>query len=349
MIEQAAAHSVDLDADCLLHGQLELIFWFPPQTVTELFSLGTLELLPRQTFASFGVFLLSLLFVISFFKELKITTFDPALANALGFSSSKMHYALMILVAISVVASFEAVGSILVIAMIICPAATARLLTDKLKSQLIISAIVATLTTIGGYSLAATAPTWLGTSQSLNAAGTMAVFAGILLTSAVFLAPQYGLIGKSLRRLILSTKVTRDDILGILYRLEEKPSVGGLDRPSKKQIVETAPSKTLAAIALRLALHQKDLIEDQEGLSLTSKGNIQAQNLVRHHRLWESYLVSALGLAPDHVHNTAMQLEHFTSQSMATKLAEDQNFPLVDPHKKPIPEAIGQSSKNKKK
>jgi len=139
LIERAAARSVDLDADCVLHGQLETVFWYPPNTLSKFFSFETLKLLPAEVVSSFSVFLVVAIFVLLFFKELKISSFDPGLSSALGFSATGLHYILMIFVAAAVVASFQVVGSILVIAMLICPPACARLLTDKLSIQILLS------------------------------------------------------------------------------------------------------------------------------------------------------------------------------------------------------------------
>jgi manganese/zinc/iron transport system permease protein len=91
------------------------------------------------------------------FKELRIAAFDPALATTQGFNATLMHYLLMVFVAAATVASFEAVGSILVIAMLVCPAATARLMTDRLGRRRSSGAFsIAIVCGVGGY-LAATA------------------------------------------------------------------------------------------------------------------------------------------------------------------------------------------------
>src|SRR5690606_36781953 len=122
MIVQAADR-VDLDAGCVLYGAIELT---PLDRITFL----GMDI-PRAVVLLAGVTLLNLLFVVVFFKELMLTSFDSALATSMGFSSSLMHYALMVLVAVTAVASFESVGNILVVAMFIVPPATAYLLTDR--------------------------------------------------------------------------------------------------------------------------------------------------------------------------------------------------------------------------
>ncbi|MEL6796681.1 MAG: metal ABC transporter permease, partial [Planctomycetota bacterium] len=133
LIEEASIRRIDLDADCLLHGQLETLVWFgAPETLGEAFSPSTLQHIPRQVVVLFGTLLAAVLFVAVLFKELRLAAFDPSLATSQGFHAGVLHYVLMVFVAAATVASFEAVGSILVIAMLICPAATARLLTDRM-------------------------------------------------------------------------------------------------------------------------------------------------------------------------------------------------------------------------
>src|SRR3712207_5778208 len=119
LIEQAAARSVDLDADCVLYGQLEDILWLAPTGWASLADPAVWAELPHEVTTLAGVMLLCALTVLLFYKELKITAFDPALATTLGIPAGLFHYGLVMLVAVAAIASFEAVGSILVIAMLI--------------------------------------------------------------------------------------------------------------------------------------------------------------------------------------------------------------------------------------
>ena len=133
-------------------------------------------------------------------KELKIATFDPGLAASLGLPVRWISITLIVVVAIAAVAAFEAVGSILVIAMFICPAATARMMTDTLSRQLWISAAVAAIAGAGGYAAAAFGPQIWGAEQSLSAAGMIAVVAGAFQLIAMIAAPRYGVLAQAIRR-----------------------------------------------------------------------------------------------------------------------------------------------------
>lgn len=189
LIVQAADH-VDLDPGCVLYGAIELtpldVMW-----KGEIFGLA-IEL-PRAVAVLFAVCLLNLLFIVAFFKELRIASFDPELATTMGINANLMHYLLMTLVAITSVAAFEVVGSIIVIAMLIVPAAIAHLLTDRLGWMLLVSSIVAAITAMLGHVAALIVPTWIG-YESTSTSGMMAVVAGLLFTATLLLAPRHGML-----------------------------------------------------------------------------------------------------------------------------------------------------------
>lgn len=159
------AGAVDLDQDCVLYGEIAYV---PLDIIT---TGSGVSLGPRAVWVVGSVFLLNLLFVIFFFRQLKIVSFDPALAASLGISTALWHYALMGMVSLTTVASFESVGAILVVAMLIAPAATAYLLTERLKRMLVLSVASGVLSAIGGYYLAA--------FLDGSVAGAIAVIAGI--------------------------------------------------------------------------------------------------------------------------------------------------------------------------
>lgn len=196
MIERAAASGVDLDADCVLYGQLETILWLAPTGWASLLDPAAWTAMPREVVTLGAVFALCLALVLLFYKELKITTFDPALASTLGIPAGLFHYGVVLLVATTAIAAFEAVGSILVVAMLIAPPAAARLLTDRLAVQLVLSVALGVLAAVVGYGAAAFGPLWLGAGHSLNAAGMIAVAAGLILALAALFGPTHGILGK---------------------------------------------------------------------------------------------------------------------------------------------------------
>lgn len=324
MIEQAAVRQVDLDAECVLHGQLETLVWYSaPDNASDLLQWSTLNEVPRQVTTLAIMLALASGFILLFYKELRIAAFDPALATSQGFSATLMHYLLMILVAAATVASFEAVGSILVIAMLVCPAATARLFTDRLHTQIMASVVVALICGIGGYASANAIPA-LFNRDAVNAAGAMAMVGGLAVAIGIIASPRYGLISSGLRRHRLAQQVAIDDILAAVYRAEET----GISSVNSDNLATLLTRRRLDR-ALPAAIRRGLLRRDHEGVALTNSGRSAAREIVRKHRLWEHYLVENAGIAPDHVHGTAEHLEHIANAPAAG--------PETDPHGCDIP------------
>jgi len=316
--------SIDLDADCVLHGQLETLAWYgAPDDLAGLLSASTLREVPVQIWTLAGSTAVAVGFSTLFFKELRIAAFDPALATTQGFHAGLMHYLLMALVAATTVASFEAVGSVLVIAMLICPAATARLLTDRLRTQMVWSVVIAVATAFIGYVGAIAIPAIWG-KDDVNKAGGMAMAAGGLLAVAIILSPRHGVLAKGVRRMRMAREIALDDVLGALFRARER----GVEAVRASDLAGLLPGRQVRAAVL--VGRRAGLLAVSDRVSLTPSGLARASELVRRHRLWESYLVSEAGVSPDHVHDTAERLEHLRLRG---SLPAEQ----VDPHGKPIP------------
>lgn len=167
------AGQIDLDQECVLYGEIAYSPW-------DRLMLGTTDMGPRSVWILSGALLLNVLFVLLFYKQLKITSFDPQMAQAVGISPRRWHYLLMAMVSLTVVAAFELVGAILVVAMLIIPGAVATLLTNRLPLVLGLSVVVGVISAIGGYYGAALV--------DASIAGFMAVVGGVVFVLAVFLS-----------------------------------------------------------------------------------------------------------------------------------------------------------------
>ncbi len=333
IVMRRAADHVDLDPGCVLYGAIETV----PLDTVALLGLKV----PRAALVIGAALLLDLLFVVLFYKELKISTFDPALATTLGINSRLMHYLLMTLVAVTTVAAFEAVGSILVIAMLIVPAAAAHLLTDRLSWMLVLSVAIGVLSAPLGHVGAIAAPGWLGFGDmSTISSGMMAVAAGAMFVVALLLGPRHGIIVKALHRAALSARIVREDALGLLFRLEEAGG-DGRTRAAQLQAATAGAAPLLGRFALRRLRRQGKIARRGDHYLLTDDGRREARELVRSHRLWESYLDRHLSLPPDHLHEPAHRLEHVTGPALQTRLAAGAGEPTRDPHGSPIPDAGG--------
>ena len=173
------ANDVHLDVDAVLLGELA----FAP---FDRLLINGIDLGPKSMWIIGVILLITLGLLVAFFKELKVSTFDAGLATALGFSPAVMHYGLMSVASITTVGAFDAVGAILVVALMIAPAATAYLLTNDLKKMLILSVIFGVFSAIVGYWVAH----WLDASIS----GSMTTVLGLVFLAVYLFAPNKGLV-----------------------------------------------------------------------------------------------------------------------------------------------------------
>jgi manganese/zinc/iron transport system permease protein len=191
LIEVTGARAIDLDVDCVLYGQLEGLIWPAATGWSSLIDPAALAELPQEARTLAAVLALTLAGLALLWKELRLASFDPDFAASIGFAPRGLSLVVLVLVSVACVAAFWAVGSILVIAALVAPPAIARLLTDRYRQQFLLSALAAVGMGLGGYGASVLLPQMLGLGHGLNAAGMMAVAAGVLLTAAWGFGP-YG-------------------------------------------------------------------------------------------------------------------------------------------------------------
>ena len=178
------ADDVHLDVDAVLLGELafapfdRLVFWS--------WDWGPVSLVVMSV-----ILVINVAAIATFWKELKLSTFDPALAVALGFAPALVQYGLMSMVSLTAVGAFDAVGSILVVALMIAPPATAYLLTDSLPRLLLLASGIGAASALSGY--------WLAYLLDASIAGAMATMTGAFFAAAWLLAPGRGLVAAARR------------------------------------------------------------------------------------------------------------------------------------------------------
>ena len=334
-----SADAVHIDVHTVFYGAVELA------PLNDVVVAGVR--MPRALLILGAVFAADLAFVLLLFKELNLTSFDPEFARATGFDSRLMHYALMVMVAATIVAAFESVGSILVIAMLIVPAVVAGLFTRRLWSLLLCGQGVALVCAVGGHLGAITVPRWFGLSDT-STAGMMTVVAGAVVALALVAAPERGLAARALHRGRVALAVGREDLLVELLRVEER----GAPAPGRRELVREEASRIAGrsnrfdrSVALLVERVRGRVRRVGAGFRLTAAGRRLASGLLRSHRLWESYLF-AEGDPAAEVHFAAHQLEHVTSAGMRADLARGAG--ATDPHGRPIPDATADPTSPKR-
>lgn len=270
------------------------------------------------------VMIFTIVCVVSYYRYFFITTFESVVAETMGISVSTMHYFLMLLLSFAVVASLQSVGVILVVAMLITPASTAYLLTHNLKKMIVISAGVGLLSTTLGLLLAIVFETTPGPAMTVTATSIYLL--------AVFFSPQRGLVSRSVKRRQKRKNIFREDILKQSVRLHEKGELTLVNLKSRLSGEQGNIRPQLSRLAKKGLL-----IQNNQGITLTDEGIRYGYNLIRAHRLWETFLVHEFGLSEDQIHDDAEKYEHILPEALVDEVALHLGNPKHDPHGSPIP------------
>ena len=190
LLEQSSASSVHLDVEHALMGNLESLIWLEARGWASLLDPVALAGLPPELPRLALTLALIIVLLILFWRPLTLSTFDEGYAESLGLPVRAISLGLVMVSALAAVTAFDAVGSIIVIAMFICPAAAARLMTDRLRSQIWWSVGFATLSASLGYVLAGYGPLWIGLENSVSAAGMIAAVSGLILALTAVFGPK---------------------------------------------------------------------------------------------------------------------------------------------------------------
>lgn len=269
-----------------------------------------------------GVAAAVLSLVILFYRQLQLTSFDPVMAAAIGVPVVFMDYLLTTCTSFVVVSGVTMVGLILVVGLLVTPAASAYLLCDRLSRMLVLAALFGVTSVVGG----------LYTALWMNVAGASAIVLWCTLQFLVVLtiAPRYGLIADWLRRRQMIPQSLIEDILGAVLRSDGVP----LPLSRLRAHVHSLPERITNAVR---GLERQGLIERQgPAVSLTTEGHREATRLLRAHRIWETYL-ERLGMPASQVHARAHRLEHLHDPHAIEYLDDKLGHPLHDPHGSVIP------------
>lgn len=276
----------------------------------------------EDLFLTLGVLIYVTLSVVLFYRYLFATTFQPIIAQTMGISVTVMHYFLMLMTAFAVVASLRTVGVILVVAMLITPAATALLLSKRLKYVIVISAIIGLLSAVLGLYGAIVLDTTPGPA--------MAIVATLFYLTAVIFAPQKGLMFQAFRRRRLQARIRQEDLLKQAYRLSSKGELSFHELQEQLEVRTSVLKRQVQLLRTRGFFEKKHLV-------MTQKGKEAAEQLIRAHRLWETYQVEKMGLSEDQIHDEAERYEHLLSSELLDEVDSHLGYPTTDPHGSPIP------------
>lgn len=264
------------------------------------------------------------------YRPLKLIAFDTQFAAAIGLPATWLQFLLTTMIVLAVTVGLQAVGVVLMAALLITPAAAARQWTDRFPIMIMLASIFGILSGFFGSYISFLAPT-------LPTGPWVVIVVSAIFAVSVLFAPQRGLISRYVRQLRHRRQIGEDHLLKAMV-------LHGLERDGSAILYPTqqiAQFRSLPADQLKRPLRRlisRRLIEQVGSMyRLTDAGRTAGQRVIRLHRLWEVYLTRYLDLPGDHVHRDAEDMEHLITPEMEMQLSEFLDHPQYDPHQQPIP------------
>lgn len=276
------------------------------------------------------VALLLILITILFLKEFQLLVFDRNYALALGLPVKRLELLMTSMIVLAVVIGIQAVGVVLMAAVLITPAAVARFWTTSIRTMLVLAASVGAFSGLAGAYISYTAP-------SMPTGPWIVIVVSTLALLSFLVAPNKGILNRHFKQKKFLRIIQDENVLKALYQLGEENKNFFLQR----YIDEIIRKRKLMRENLVRSLHrlyaQGYVARSGKLWGLTEEGKNRAQRIVKIHRLWELYLTTHVNIAPDHVHEDADTIEHFLTPELEADLEQLLNYPTVDPHKTQIP------------
>lgn len=251
-----------------------------------------------------------------FLKEFRLVCFDENFARAQGWPVAKIDLLMMILLVTVTVIGLQAVGLILIIALIVVPAASARFWTEKMNLMTALAGLFGALSGYFGASVSTLLP-------RAPAGSVIVLTSGVIFLVSFLFAPPRGVLALAWRRMQLSMSVSRDHLLRAVYEILE--ARGGLRSEAANldelRLLKQQPRMRLY-LWLLLLQRQGLFVFDfaQKSVAFTARGLREARRLTRRHRLWEEYLLAYSAIASNHVDYSADAVEHVLSAELVREL-----------------------------
>ncbi len=279
----------------------------------------------------FGIVgLILVISIILFFKEFSLLAFDENFAKTIGFPVKALETVLTTLTVLAVVVGIQAVGVVLMAAMLITPAAAARYWTNRLATMIFIAACMSMFSGIAGAFISYQAP-------KMPTGPWMVLVISFIAVISFFFAPQKGVMYRWKGRRNNKIRILEENILKAMYQLGEIDKDFYRNRMVAELLNKREFEQSLLLKGIR-QLTKQGFVKNTKGqYALTEAGKNKGQRITRLHRLWEMYLTEYVNLAPDHVHEDAETIEHIITPELEKKLEEQLKYPTLDPHASEIP------------
>lgn len=295
------------------------------------FLFGKAAALVADDLMVFGtVAVILLVAVFAFFKEFTLLAFDKQFAASIGMRVRTVELVQTSLIVLAVVVGIQAVGVVLMAAILITPAAAARFWTDKIKVMLVLSSIFGAFSGISGAYISYVAP-------SMPTGPWIVIVISTIAFISFFFAPRRGVFSRVIRQNAIRKTINDENVLKVFYQLGEE-NRDFMRRRDPGEITSRRRMSTASLLKIMGRLRDEGyLLKRGESWELTEEGRVKAQRVVKIHRLWELYLTTKLNIAPDHVHDDADTIEHLLTPELEAELEKVLEYPKVDPHSSEIP------------
>ena len=301
------------------------------QSGLDSFLFGQAASLIGQDLIVFSITAFLLLITVFFlFKELTILAFDQDFATTIGIPVRAIELVLTTLTVLAVVIGIQAVGVVLMAAMLITPAAAARFWTENIRVMVLLAATFGAISGFAGAFISYTAP-------SMPTGPWIVVVVSAIAFLSFFFAPKKGIVHRLLISRNIRNKMTDENILKAFYALGERNGSFFENRTTNELLAQRSFEADELNAGLRRLIRDGFLVTTGNGYSFTDDGLVKGKRVVKLHRLWELYLTQYLRIAPDHVHDDAETIEHILTPELEARLEKLLDYPSVDPHQSEIP------------
>ncbi len=301
------------------------------QSGLDTFLFGKAASLVGQDLIAFGfIAILTFILTVLFYKEFKLLSFDPEFAKVIGLPVHRLEFLLTSITVLAVITGIQAVGVVLMAAMLITPAAAARFWTNNFTKMILLAAFFGIISGISGAYVSFAAP-------SMPTGPWMVMIFSIIALFSFFFAPQKGIVIRQYKRYAITRQLLQENLLKAFYKVAESEVYNQKKIPINHQnILNHFPTHQLQKGLRKLSKSGYVRMEDHFWM-LTNEGFEKGKRITRLHRLWELYLTKYLRIAPDHVHEDAETIEHVLTPAIEAQLQELLDFPSTDPHHSKIP------------
>jgi manganese/zinc/iron transport system permease protein len=276
------------------------------------------------------VALILVVVVFIMFKEFSLLAFDKDYAVSIGWPVRKIQLVLTSLIVLAVVIGIQAVGVVLMAAILITPAAAARFWSNNIRVMLLLASIFGAISGLSGAFISYTAP-------SMPTGPWIVIVISFIAFFSFFLAPNRGVISRVFRQRKIRKTINDENVLKILYQLGEENKNYFIHRNTNEIIRKRKYDHSMLITILKRLRRQGYVDQIRNLWCLTEAGKNRALRVVKIHRLWELYLTTYMHIAPDHVHEDADTIEHLLTPELEERLEQQLGYPKVDPHKSEIP------------